>query len=157
MNHYWILQGFQKSVLKEANFCHNTYVAEVIDLDYSGKEPKVENVIAAVDCGVVVNPDSARNMGEGGIIDGIGNAFYGSLSFENGVPSSNNFDGYRMIRLREAPKHIDIHFVENNEDPTGLGEPLFPPVFAGLSNALYKATVKRSYDQPLLPNQSILG
>ncbi|MBT6162056.1 MAG: hypothetical protein HOH81_10255, partial [Flavobacteriaceae bacterium] len=56
-------------------------------------------------------------------IHGIGNAFYGSLSFENGVPSSNNFDGYRMIRLREAPKHIDIHFVENNEDPTGLGEP----------------------------------
>ena len=90
-------------------------MAEVIDLDYSGKEPKVENVIAAVDCGVVVNPDSARNMGEGGIIDGIGNAFYGSLSFENGVPSSNNFDGYRMIRLREAPKHIDIHFVETTK------------------------------------------
>ena len=87
----------------------------------------------------------------------FGNAFYGSLSFKNGVPSSNNFDGYRMIRLREAPKHIDIHFVENNEDPTGLGEPLFPPVFAALSNALYKATGKRSYDQPLLPNQSILG
>jgi len=153
----WGNQQAHKSRGFAAYFCHNTYVAEVIDLDYSGKEPKVENVIAAVDCGVVVNPDSARNMGEGGIIDGIGNAFYGSLSFENGVPSSNNFDGYRMIRLREAPKHIDIHFVENNEDPTGLGEPLFPPVFAALSNALYKATGKRSYDQPLLPNQSILG
>jgi isoquinoline 1-oxidoreductase beta subunit len=53
-----------------------------------------------------------------------------------------------MIRQQESPKNIDIHFVENDEDPTGLGEPLFPPVFAAVANALYKATGERFYEQP---------
>ena len=131
-----------------AYFCHNTYVAEVIDLDYSNNEIKVDNITAAVDCGIVVNPDAARNMGEGGITDGVGNALYGQLTFNNGKPDSDNFNNYRMIRHQEAPKNIDVFFVENNEDPTGLGEPLFPPTFAALANAMYKATGKRSYHQP---------
>lgn len=132
-----------------AYFCHNTYVAEVVDLDTSKGAPRVENVIAAVDCGIVVNPDAAINMGEGGIIDGIGNALFGELTFNNGEPSKNNFNSYQMIRQSETPKNIDIHFVENNYEPTGLGEPLFPPAFAALTNAMYKATGKRSYNQPL--------
>jgi CO/xanthine dehydrogenase Mo-binding subunit len=53
-----------------------------------------------------------------------------------------------MIRVAEAPKEIDIHFVENDIDPTDLGEPTFPPVFGTLANALYKATMKRFCDQP---------
>lgn len=55
-----------------------------------------------------------------------------------------------MIRMREAPKAIEVHFVENQIDPTGLGEPMFPPVFAALSNALYRATGTRHYSQPFL-------
>ena len=55
-----------------------------------------------------------------------------------------------MIRMAEAPKEIDIHFVQNEIDPTGLGEPTFPPVFAALANAMYQATGKRYYDQPYL-------
>jgi len=86
-------------------------------------------VYAAVDCGVVVNPDAATNMGEGGIIDGIGNALYGEMTFQEGVPDKNNFNTYRMIRHSEAPKAIEIHFVESEADPTGLGESLFPPHF----------------------------
>jgi isoquinoline 1-oxidoreductase beta subunit len=54
----------------------------------------------------------------------------------------------RMIRQKDAPKAIAVHFVKNEFDPTGLGEPLFPPVFAAVTNALYKATGKRFYDQP---------
>jgi isoquinoline 1-oxidoreductase beta subunit len=111
-------------------------------------QPVVEKVYAAVDCGIVVNPDAARNMGEGAIVDGIGNAFFGELTFKDGVPDKTNFDTYRMIRMREAPKSIEIHFVENEEAPTGLGEPFFPPVFAALANALYRATGKRFYHQP---------
>ena len=53
-----------------------------------------------------------------------------------------------MIRQKEAPKAIEVHFVKNEHEPTGLGEPLFPPVFAAMANALYKATGKRYYDQP---------
>lgn len=133
-----------------AYFCHNSYVAEVVELEIRDKKPIVHNVVAAVDCGIVINPDAAVNMGEGGIVDGIGNALYGELTFKEGVPQKNNFNTYRMIRHGEAPKSIDIHFVDNKKDPTGLGEPLFPPVFAAVANALYKATGKRFYTQPFM-------
>lgn len=131
-----------------AYFCHNTYVAEVLDLEMQNNNPLIHKVYAAVDCGIVVNPDAAANMGEGGIVDGIGNALFGELTFVDGVPEKNNFDKYRLIRQKEAPKAIEVHFVKNEHDPTGLGEPLFPPVFAALANALYKGTGKRFYDQP---------
>lgn len=134
-----------------AYFCHNSYVAEVVDISIKDNQPVVENVYAAVDCGIVVNPDAAANMGEGAIVDGIGNAFFGEMAFENGTPTKTNFDTYRMIRHKEAPKKIEVHFVQNNEAPTGLGEPLFPPVFAALGNSLYKATGKRLYEQPFQP------
>lgn len=133
-----------------AYFCHNTYVAEVIDLTMNGDKPVIEKVFAAVDCGVVVNPDAAANMGEGAIVDGIGNALYGEMTFLDGVPQKSNFDTYRMIRHSEAPKAIEVHFVKNEKDPTGLGEPLFPPIFAAVANALYKARGKREYNQPFL-------
>ena len=131
-----------------AYFCHNTYVAEVVDLKMDGNKPMVEKVYAAVDCGIVINPDAARNMSEGGIVDGIGNALFGEMTFKDGVPDKNNFHQYRMIRQKETPKAIEVHFVQNEKDPTGLGEPLFPPVFAAIANALYKATGKRYYNQP---------
>ncbi|GAA0880959.1 xanthine dehydrogenase family protein molybdopterin-binding subunit [Algoriphagus jejuensis] len=134
-----------------AYFCHNSYVAEVVEITMKGNQPVVENVFAAVDCGIVINPDAAANMGEGAIVDGIGNAFFGEMAFENGVPTKTNFDKYRMIRYKEAPKKIEVHFVDNKEDPTGLGEPLFPPVFAAVANSLYKATGKRYYEQPFAP------
>lgn len=139
-----------------AYFCHNTYVAEVVDLTMKENKPLVEKVYAAVDCGVVVNPDAATNMGQGGIIDGIGNALYGEMTFREGVPQKSNFDTYRMIRHSEAPKAIEVHFVKNEHDPTGLGEPLFPPIFAALANALYKATGQREYTQPFLQNKQPL-
>ena len=141
-----------------AYFCHNSYVAEVLDLEMKDNQPTVQKVYAAVDCGIVINPDSAGNMGEGAIVDGIGNAFFGELTFTNGVPDKTNFDKYRMIRQAEAPRAIEVHFVKNDVDPTGLGEPLFPPVFAALANSLYKATGKRLYDQPFQPQlQEIKG
>lgn len=134
-----------------AYFCHNSYVAEVVDIVVKDSKPVVEKVYAAVDCGVVVNPDAAINMGEGAIVDGIGNAFFGELAFENGVPNKTNFDKYRMIRQKETPKSIEVHFVDSKEDPTGLGEPFFPPIFAAVANSLYKATGKRYYEQPFAP------
>ncbi|MHA6249564.1 xanthine dehydrogenase family protein molybdopterin-binding subunit [Pontibacter sp. CAU 1760] len=153
--------GWDKSGKREhrgvsAYFCHNTYVAEVLDLSMKGDKPVVDKVYAAVDCGVVVNPDAATNMAEGGIIDGIGNALYGEMTFEEGVPQKKNFDTYRMIRHSEAPKAIEVHFVKSEENPTGLGEPLFPPIFAALANALYKATGQREYTQPFLQGKQPL-
>lgn len=129
-------------------YCHNSYSAQVLELKINNNNPVIERVCCAVDCGIVVNPDAAKNLAEGAIVDGIGNALFGELTFKNGVPEKNNFHQYRMIRMSEAPKKIDVHFVENNIDPTGLGEPTFPPVFGALANALYQATGKRFYKQP---------
>jgi isoquinoline 1-oxidoreductase subunit beta len=140
-----------------AYFCHNSYVAEVLDISIQNNKPVVQKVTAAVDCGIVVNPDGAANMGEGGIVDGIGNALYGEMTFQNGVPDKNNFDKYRMIRHTEAPKAIEIHFVKNDIDPTGLGEPLFPPIFGAVANALYRASGKRVYQQPFMGGRQSLG
>ncbi len=131
-----------------AYFCHNSYSAQVLDLTMEEGRPVVERVCCAVDCGIIINPDAAANLAEGAIVDGIGNALYGELTFENGVPTKTNFDQYRMIRMGEAPKQIDVHFVESEIDPTGMGEPTFPPVFAALANALYQANGERYYDQP---------
>jgi isoquinoline 1-oxidoreductase beta subunit len=131
-----------------AYFCHNSYAAHVVDLTMKNGQPVVERVVSAMDCGVVVNEEGARNMVEGAVVDGIGNALYGGLVFEKGEPKQKNFNQYRMIRHREVPKKIEVHFVKNNIDPTGLGEPPFPPIFGAMANALYKATGKRFYDQP---------
>ena len=139
-------EGVKRGV--SAYFCHNSYSAQVLDLKMDGGRPVVENVCCAVDCGIVVNPDGAANLCEGAIVDGIGNALYGAMTFSNGMPDKNNFHNYRMIRMSEAPKNIETYFVENTIDPTGLGEPAFPPVFGALANAMYQATGKRYYDQP---------
>ena len=98
-----------------------------------------------------MNPEGAKNMAEGAAIDGIGNALFGQLTLTDGRTDQRNFDTYRMIRHNEAPKKIDVHFVKNEIDPTGLGEPPFPPIFGAMANALYKATGKRFYQQPFQP------
>lgn len=134
-----------------AYFCHNSYVAQVLDIEMQGNTvPHVKKVVMAIDCGIVINKDAAVNMAEGATVDAIGNALYGEMPFKKGAPQKNNFTSYRMIRMNEAPKSIDVHFVENGIDPTGLGEPPFPPIFAAVANALYQATGKRFYHQPYI-------
>jgi isoquinoline 1-oxidoreductase beta subunit len=131
-----------------AYFCHNSYAAHVVDIIMRDGQPYVEKVTSAIDCGVVINPDAATNMVQGAVVDGIGNAFYGGLRHKNGAAQQANFHSYRIIRMPEAPKKIDVHFVKNDIDPTGLGEPPFPPVFGAVANALYKASGHRVYEQP---------
>ena len=82
---------------------------------------------------------------------------FSQISFKDGKPEQNNFDSYRLIRHHEAPKEIEVHFVKNETDPTGLGEPPFPPIMGALANALYKATGNRVYNQPFITDKTILG
>tara|TARA_R110000868_G_scaffold47983_8_gene156606 strand:+ start:671 stop:2875 length:2205 start_codon:yes stop_codon:yes gene_type:complete len=140
-----------------AYYCHNSYVAQVLDLSDDTNSPKVNKVWCAVDCGIVINPMAAKNQIEGGIIDGIGHATYSEMTFEDGKPQHNNFDTYRLIRHKEAPKEIETYFVDNGIDPTGLGEPSLPPIIGALANALYKATGKRHYNQPFITEKSVIG
>ena len=136
-----------------AYFCHNSYAAHVVDLTLREGEPYVERVFSAIDCGIVVNPDAATNMVQGAVVDGIGNSLYGGLTHKDGVVEESNFHKYRIIRMHEAPAKIEVSFVHNDIDPTGLGEPPFPPVFGAVANALYKAKGHRFYQQPFTSPQ----
>lgn len=149
------LPGVYRGV--SAYYCHNSYVAQVVDMIMEDGKPKVKKVWCAVDCGIVVNPEGALNQVEGGIVDGIGHAMYGAITFKDGVADQKNFNNYRLIRHREAPLEIETFFVENGIDPTGLGEPALPPVVAALANALYKATGKRLYSQPFAQEDAVVG
>lgn len=139
-----------------AYFCHNSYVAHVVDIVMDDGSPVIQNVHCAVDCGIVVNPLAATNLAEGGTVDGIGQAMFSEVTFRDGAPEQSNFDTYRLIRHREAPKAIAVHFVQNDIDPTGLGEPSFPPAVGALANALYRATGRRLYEQPFAPQLEAL-
>jgi len=132
-----------------AYYCHNTHVAEVADVVMENNRPVVKKVTVAVDCGIVVNPLGALNQIEGGVIDGIGHSMYGNLTFENGAPKSNNYDKYRLIRMKESPK-VETYFVKNTLSPTGLGEPALPPAGAAIAIAINKATGSRMYKQPFV-------
>jgi len=145
---HWNKPNQPKNRGVSAYYCHNSYVAQVLDLELVKGKPLVQNVTCSIDCGIVINPDAAKNMAEGGVVDAIGNAFYGEMTFKEGIPSKQNFDQYKMIRMAEAPQNIEVHFIKNRIDPTGLGEPSFPPTFAAVANALYRATGKRQYSQP---------
>ncbi|MCB0582282.1 MAG: xanthine dehydrogenase family protein molybdopterin-binding subunit, partial [Phaeodactylibacter sp.] len=96
-----------------AYFCHNSYVAQILDLVLEDGKPVVQQVHCAIDCGIVVNPLAATNLAEGGIVDGIGHALFSALTFREGAPEQRNFDRYRLIRHGEAPKSIEVHFVQN--------------------------------------------
>ena len=141
-------------------YCHNTHVAEVADITMEDGVPSVKRVTCAVDCGIVVNPFGAMNQIKGGVLDGIGHAMYADFGFVDGVPKSNNFNSYQLIRMGQTPK-VDVHFIKSDINPTGLGEPTLPPIGAAVANAIYAATGNRINKQPLInnlePKEKILG
>ena len=138
-----VYQGFS------AYYSHNTHVAELAEVVIEDGFPVVTKVTVAVDCGIVVNPLGAKNQIEGGVIDGIGHAMYGDFGFDQGRPTSNNFDTYRLIRMKETPQ-VDTYFVQNELSPTGLGEPALPPAGAAIANAIHAATGQRLMNQPFI-------
>ncbi|MCI4668251.1 MAG: molybdopterin-dependent oxidoreductase [Bacteroidia bacterium] len=129
-------------------FSHSTYVAQVAELVMEEDKPKIKRIVTAVDCGIVVNPTGAINQVQGSILDGIGHTFFGALSFKGGKPEQNNFNQYRLIRIPEVP-NVEVHFVKNTLDPTGLGEPALNPAPAAVGNALFAATGERWRVTPL--------
>ena len=137
-------------------YSHRSYVAQVGEVEVKEGKPVVKKIYAVADCGQVVNLSGARQQVMGGIVDGLGHAMYGNLSFKEGEPEQKNFNNYRLIRLREVPE-IEVHFVDNGIDPTGLGEPALPPTGGAVANALFKATQKRIYNQPFIEQDALKG
>lgn len=137
-------------------FSHRSYVAQVADVVVNKGKPVIQKITAASDCGIVINKSGAEQQVRGGIVDGMGHALFGNLTFKDGAAEQRNYNTYRMIRFNEVPD-IDVHFVDNGIDPTGLGEPALPPTGGAIANAIYKATGKRLYNQPFTKEEPMKG
>ena len=120
-----------------------SYVAEVAEVSVEEGRPKVHRVVAAVDCGTVVNPDGVRAQIEGGIVFGLSAAMTKeAITFEGGSVQQSNFHDFEVLRMRDCPD-IEVHIVDSQEPPTGVGEPGLPPIAAAVGNALFALTGQR--------------
>jgi isoquinoline 1-oxidoreductase beta subunit len=120
-----------------------SFVAHVVEASISPEgKPKVHRVVAAIDCGPVVNPDTIRAQLEGGVVFGLTAALYGEITFSKGRVKQRNFHDYPMLRMHEMPV-VEAHIVPSAEKMGGVGEPGVPPVAPALANALFALTGKR--------------
>jgi isoquinoline 1-oxidoreductase beta subunit len=129
-----------------------THIAYVVDVavDDAGKV-RVERVVAAVDCGLVVNPTGVEQQIEGGIIWGISSALLGEITFRGGVAQQATYADYGVARMRDTPA-IEVHIVPSEAaEPFGMGEPPVPPIAPAIVNAIFAATGKRIRRLPIRP------
>jgi isoquinoline 1-oxidoreductase beta subunit len=125
-----------------------TYVAMVADVTVTKDGAvKVDRIVAAVDCGIPVNPDVIKAQIEGGAGFALGAALRNQITFKDGVVEQANFDTYEPLRLADMPK-VEVYIVPSTEDPSGIGEPGVPPVAPAVSNAIFAATGKRLSSLP---------
>ena len=134
-------------------FAFGSYLSQVAEVAVAKDGGvRVQRVVCAVDCGMVVNPDTVRAQIEGGIIFGITAALYGQITLKNGRVEQSNFDNYRMLRINEAPV-VEVHIVKSTEAPGGIGEPGTVAVFPAVTNAIFAATGKRIRKLPVNPSE----
>ncbi len=126
-----------------------SYVAEVAEVSVAADgTPKVHRVVAAVDCGMTVNPEIIRRQIEGGIVFGLSAALYGKLTIKDGKVEQTNFHDYPVLRMSEMPR-VEVHILPSTEKPGGIGEPGTPPIAPAVVNAIYAATGKRLRSLPI--------
>jgi isoquinoline 1-oxidoreductase beta subunit len=134
--------------------CFGTYVAQVADVSVNegNGTVKVDRIVAVVDCGPVVNPDTIKAQIEGGIIEGLSTTLKEEVMFSSGGVKSENFDDYKIIRMSEIPE-IEVHILKSNEPIGGIGEPGLPPLAPAVANAVFNATGARIRRIPLTPQR----
>ena len=127
----------------------NSFVAEVVEVTVQKDGSfKVDRVVCAVDCGVVVNPDVVKAQMEGGIGYALAAALTGSITLKDGEVEQSNFNDYPVLRINEMPK-VEVHIVKSAAAPTGVGEPGVPPLAPALASALRAATGKVIHTLPI--------
>ncbi|MFM0130013.1 xanthine dehydrogenase family protein molybdopterin-binding subunit [Paraburkholderia sediminicola] len=125
-----------------------SFFAIVVDVAVDQGEVAVKRVVCAVDCGMVVNPNTIEAQVQGGIIFGITAALYSEITIKDGRVEQNNFTDYRMLRIDQTPP-IEVHIVKSSEAPGGIGEPGTAALAPALTNAIYAATGKRLRQLPV--------
>jgi isoquinoline 1-oxidoreductase beta subunit len=130
------------------HYCFRSWVAEVAEVSVENGVPRVHRVVAAVDCGIVVNPDDLAAQVEGGIVLGLTAALKGEITIEDGRVVQGNFHDYPLLQISEMPE-IEVYAVPSTEDPTGIGEPGLPPIAPAVANAAFAATGVRIRRLPI--------
>ena len=131
-----------------ASYNQGAWVAEVAEVTVKNNTLTVDKITCAADCGLIINPQGAVNQVQGGIIEGLSAALHGEITVRDGIVQQSNFHDYRFCRINEVPD-IDVHFIESNDAPRGLGEGPLPPVAPAITNAIYAATGKRIRELPI--------
>lgn len=130
-------------------FSHQGHFAEVVDVEANAenKTYKIHKVYAVGDVGPIINSSMAHSQCVGAVTDGISTMAALQITHEKGIVAENNFDTYPLLRMPEAPD-VDVHLIESDNPPSGLGEPALPPVAPAVANAIYAACGVRLREMP---------
>lgn len=128
---------------------YGSYVVEVAEVSVADDgNVHVHRVVCAVDCGMVVNPNTIQAQMEGGIVYGLTAALKGAITIDKGRVQQSNFHDYQMLRMNEMPT-IEVHILPSAAAPGGVGEPGVPPIAPAVANAIFAATGKRIRQLPI--------
>jgi len=131
--------------------CHSSFgshVAEIAEVSVEKGRVRVHRVVAAVDLGLALNPDSVEHQVEGAIVYGLSAALRGEITLAKGAVVQGNFDEYVPLRLDEMPA-VEVYVVPSREPPGGIGEPGLPPIAPAVANAVFAGTGKRVRRLPM--------
>ena len=129
-------------------FAFGSYVAAVVEVEVTPEgEVLPRHVHVAIDCGSVVNPDTVEAQTQGGFVLGLGTALYNEITLADGRVEQSNFHDYRSLRINEAPT-IEVHQIQNQEKPGGVGETGTAAAAPALGNAIFAATGRRLRRMP---------
>jgi isoquinoline 1-oxidoreductase beta subunit len=138
--------GVSRGVAVYASF--DSYVAQVAEVSVSKeREIKVHRVVCAIDCGIVINPDTVAAQMESGIVYGLTAALKSKIDIEAGAVVQSNFHDFPILRIDEMPK-VETYIVPSTESPGGVGEPGLPPIAPAVTNAVFAATGQRLRQLP---------
>lgn len=133
------------------HFAFASYAAMVAEVETQADGGiKVVKIVAALDCGTIVNPLTAVAQVEGCVVMGLSQTLKHGITLKDGAVVEGNFDTYPMLRINEMPQ-VEVHFIQSTAVPTGIGEPALPPVAPAVANAIFAATGKRLRRLPIRP------
>jgi isoquinoline 1-oxidoreductase beta subunit len=131
------------------HFTFGGYVAYVVEITVLDGDLRVDRVVGAIDCGLVVNPNHVIAQMESGVHDGLSTALRLAITVQGGRVQQSNFDDYPLASLAQSPRVVDTHIVVSPYPPSGVGEPPISPLAPALTNAIFDATGKRIRTLPI--------
>ena len=131
-------------------YSHGGYFAEVAEVEVgANKKITLHKLYIVGDVGPIVNMSMAEHQCVGAATDGFSTMLGLQVTFNDGAINEGNFDKYPVLRMPHAPE-VDVHFIQSDNPPSGLGEPALPPVAPAVTNAIYTATGDRVREMPII-------